>query len=201
MMTITLLDYGTGNLHSLAKALAHDGTRVRTCDDAGTAVRDTDLLVLPGVGAFSTAAARLAGDGRLAVRAAVRDGLPVLGICLGMQLLFDGSEEGAGEGLGIIPGRVTALRARRLPQIGWNILQDPSEPALGTLRYVYYANSFACRPDDPACVRAWSTHEEDRFPAIVRSGSVLGVQFHPEKSSLEGIRFLRTVVSATGVNA
>lgn len=189
-MRITLFDYGAGNLHSLAKALAGAGRELRIDPDPSGAL-DTDVLVLPGVGAFGPAAARLA-PGRDAMRQAILGGLPTLGICLGMQLLFDGSDEGAGAGLGIVPGRVTRLHAAQLPQIGWNTLDEATDPAFAASGFgtAYYANSFACRPGDPTLVTAWSTHEQDRFAAAVRLGDCLGVQFHPEKSSRPGLRFL-----------
>ena len=112
-MRVTLFDYGAGNLHSLAKALYAPGVELRVEEDPLRAL-DTGLLVLPGVGAFGAAAARLA-PGREAMRDAVAHGLPCLGICLGMQLLFEASEEGEGRGLGLFPGRVTRLRAPRAP--------------------------------------------------------------------------------------
>ena len=111
-----------------------------------------------------------------------------------MQLLFDGSDEGSGEGLGIIPGRVTRLDAARVPQIGWNALEGVGDPLLreSALDVAYYANSYVCRPAPGAerQVVAWSEHEGDRFPASVRAGAVVGVQFHPEKSSLPGVRYV-----------
>ena len=156
---------------------------------------DTDVLVLPGVGAFAHAAARMA-PGLDAMRHAITGGLPTLGICLGMQLLFDESEEGAGEGLGVIPGRVTRLRATRVPQIGWNQLDGASDSLFrnAALDVAYYANGFVCRPREEECVIAWSTHERDRFPAAVRRERTVGVQFHPEKSSAEGVAFVRGFV-------
>ena len=197
-MRITLFDYGAGNLHSLAKALAAPGVEVRIEEDPVRAV-ETDALVLPGVGAFAAAAARLA-PARDAVREAVRNGLPTLGICLGMQLFLDGSEEGPGEGLGLVPGTVRRLRARRVPQIGWNEVEreGTGEPLLDAapVGVAYYANSFVCEPLDPSRVTAWSTHEDDRFAAAVRAGSAVGVQFHPEKSSDAGVRFVRAFVAS-----
>ena len=195
-MIITLFDYGAGNLHSLAKALEVPGATVRIEPDPRLAIR-TDLLVLPGVGAFQAAAARLA-PGLGEVRAALRDGLPCVGICLGMQLLFDESDEGAGAGLGVVPGRVERLRAQRVPQIGWNALDEARDPLFerAPLPIAYYANSCVCRPADERSVIAWSTHEGDRFAAAVRAGNTVGVQFHPEKSSAAGVRFLRTIVQS-----
>lgn len=191
MMRVTIFDYGAGNLHSLAKTLTGDAREVRVVTDAAAAVRDTDALILPGVGAFAPAAAALAA-GRDTMRAAVRGGLPTLGICLGMQLLFDASDEGPGEGLGVIGGRVSRLNASRLPQMGWNQLSECSDALLTSseLSVAYYANSFVCRPVDARVVTAWSTHDSDRFPAAVRVGACVGVQFHPEKSSAPGVRFV-----------
>ena len=189
-MRVTIFDYGAGNLHSLAKAIERGGVDVRIETDPTAAV-DTDALVLPGVGAFGSAAERLA-SGRGAMRDAVASGLPTLGICLGMQLLFDASDEGEGAGLGLISGRVARLRAQRVPQIGWNTIDGARDPLFDAapLPIAYYANSFVCRPEDPSTVIAWSEHEGDRFPAAVRAGSAVGVQFHPEKSSTAGVRLL-----------
>lgn len=191
---VTLFDYGAGNLHSLIKAIETGGASVRVETDPAAAVRDTDALVLPGVGAFAPAAERLA-SGRDAMRAALLGGLPALGICLGMQLLFDASDEGPGDGLGIVPGRVTRLRAARVPQIGWNRLDDVRDPLLraASLDVAYYANSYVGRPtsEGEAFVTAWSEHEGDRFPAAVRRQHVIGTQFHPEKSSAPGVAFVR----------
>lgn len=191
-MKVTIFDYGAGNLHSLAKAVAAASDVIIETDPVRAI--DTDVLVLPGVGAFGAAAERLT-PGRDPMRAALEAGLPCLGICLGMQLLFERSDEapGAAPGLGLIPGEVTRLAAHRVPQIGWNSVDEARDPVLdlAPLDHVYYANSYVCRPRFPdAVVRAWSTHESDRFPAVVRAARTVGVQFHPEKSSLPGLRFL-----------
>ena len=193
-MNVTVFDYGAGNLHSLVKALEGSDVTVRIeTDPMRAAGRDTDVLVLPGVGAFGAAAERLA-PGRDAMRAAIVGGLPTIGICLGMQLLFDASDEGSGQGLGVMAGRVTALRAARVPQIGWNdVVPEPDERlfAAAPLPMAYYANGYVCRPASADVVTAWSEHEGDRFPAAVRAGRAVGVQFHPEKSSAPGVAFLR----------
>ncbi len=192
-MILSVFDYGAGNLHSLIKTLERPGVTVRVDTDPSAAV-SADALVLPGVGAFPAATSSLGDTGRVAMQAAIRNGLPTLGICLGMQVLFDESDEGGGLGLGIVTGRVEKLHAERVPQIGWNSLEigaardsllDASE-----LRIAYFANSFVCRATDPSAVVAWSTHEADRFPAMVRVGNCTGVQFHPEKSSTAGVSFV-----------
>jgi glutamine amidotransferase len=191
---VTVFDYGAGNLHSLVKAIETGGASVRVETDPVAAVQDTHALVLPGVGAFAPAAARLA-PGRDAMRAALLGGLPALGICLGMQLLFDASDEGPGDGLGIVPGRVGKLAAARIPQIGWNRLDAVRDPLLqaASLDVAYYANSYVGRPTAEGLpfVTAWSEHEGDRFPAAVRRANVVGTQFHPEKSSANGVAFVR----------
>ena len=189
-MRVSVFDYGAGNLHSLAKAIEGAGAEVRLESDPKAAIR-TDVLILPGVGAFGAAAQRLA-SGRQAMREALEGGLPCLGICLGMQLLFEESEEGVGDGLGLIAGCVTRIDARRVPHIGWNTVDEPSDPlfTMAPLPFAYFANGYVCRPASDAGVIAWATHERDRFPAAVRRGNTVGVQFHPEKSSGAGIRFV-----------
>ncbi len=189
-MKIILFDYQAGNIHSLAKALSLGGGEVQIELDARRCA-DGDALVLPGVGAFAHAAERLA-PGREIVRRAIERGMPCLGICLGMQLFYELSEEGAGRGLGLLPGRVRKLRSGRIPQIGWNALELTDDPLFSAapVEVAYYANSYVC-PDPDSGVVAWSEHGGDRFPAVVRSGSALGVQFHPEKSSAPGVQLIR----------
>ena len=203
LLRIAVFDYGAGNLHSLVKALALPETIVRVEPDPALAADRslTDLLVLPGVGAFAAAAARI-GDARASMQRALDDGLCCLGICLGMQLLFDASEEGEGDGagLGVVQGRVRRLRAARVPQIGWNTVHADAqrEPAFAAsqLSVAYYANSYVGEPASDLVVSAWSEHDGDRFPAAVRAGprgNVVGVQFHPEKSSAAGVAFVRGI--------
>ncbi len=196
-MRVVIFDYGAGNLHSLVKAIAVSGIEPVIETDP-VAAAGAEVLILPGVGAFEPAAARLA-KGRDAIRRALLDGMPCLGICLGHQLLFDGSEEGGGQGLGLLAGQVTRIRADRLPQIGWNEIEDVEDPVLAQsgLKMAYYANSFVGRPDQPATVVAWSRYENDRFPAAVRVGRTLGVQFHPEKSSTPGVSMIQSFLEAS----
>jgi imidazole glycerol-phosphate synthase subunit HisH len=195
-MKIAIFDYGAGNLHSLAKALARSGHEIVVDTDPRRAI-EADMLVLPGVGAFGAAAGKLA-PARDEVRRALADGLPAIGVCLGMQLLFDESEEGVGAGIGLIPGRVTKLRAPRVPHIGWNSMEAvaSAEPALARtpLDTAYFAHSYVCRPMNPDVVTAWTSEGGDRFPAAVRVGRTVGVQFHPEKSSAAGVELLEALV-------
>jgi imidazole glycerol-phosphate synthase subunit HisH len=186
-MRIAVFDYGAGNLHSLTKALAGPGVDVAIEADP-FALLLADAIVLPGVGAFGAAAARLA-PARQAVAAALAAGRPCIGICLGMQLLFDTSDESPGaQGLGVIAGRVTRLRAARVPHMGWNTVTC-------SLNVAYFAHSYVCRPEDESVVTAWTVENGDRFPSAVRWRNVVGVQFHPEKSSAPGVRFLREILS------
>lgn len=189
-MNVSILDYGAGNLHSLAKGLSRAGADVTIETDIDR-VLSRDAMILPGVGAFSLAAEFLSPQ-RERIRSALLGGFPCLGICLGMQLLFENSEEGEGAGIGFFNGRVRRLRSQRVPQIGWNDLEDTTGElfAASSLQTAYFANSFVCEPGDAETVRAWATHEGDRFVASVASQSVVGVQFHPEKSSDRGIGFI-----------
>ncbi|MFQ5742862.1 MAG: imidazole glycerol phosphate synthase subunit HisH [Acidobacteriota bacterium] len=190
-MIVSLYDYGTGNLHSLTKGLEAGGGRVQIDANPAAALR-ADALVLPGVGAFGAAAARLAPAATL-LRQALIDGLPCLGICLGMQLLFEASDEGPGRGLGVFQGRVRRLRADRLPQMGWNSLETRPDPLFCSTHepLVYYANTFVAEPAAPEQVIAWTTYGQDRFAAAVRRCRTWGVQFHPEKSGTAGLQLLR----------
>ena len=194
-MKVALFDYGVGNLHSLGKALEDGGAEVIVTSNWGEAL-EQDALVLPGVGAFSAAVEALPAD-RGPLHDAIEAGLPTLGICLGMQLLFDSSEEGMGEGIGVIPGRVRRIRATVVPQMGWNAVEASEDPIFDQIDdlVAYYANSFVCEPADPAHAIGWSRYEGDRFTCVVRNGSVWGAQFHPEKSSAKGRRMIHNFIA------
>lgn len=194
MTPVSVFDYGAGNLHSLVKALEAGGAVV-TVEGDPLRLANAPAIILPGVGAFAPAAARLA-PGRDAVRRSALGGTPLLGICLGLQLLASGSDEGPGDGLALVAGRAERLAAARVPQIGWNALDDAADPLLAAsrLEVAYYANSYCVRAGVPAQVTAWSSHDGDRFPAVMRVGRTVGVQFHPEKSSREGLAFVRAWV-------
>lgn len=194
-MRVTLLDTGAGNLHSLGKAIARaldarggpSSVDVATDPDIALAA---DVIVFPGVGAFGHAAARLAAS-RERLRDALLGGKPAIGICLGMQILFDASDEGEGKGLGVIPGRVTRLRTERTPHMGWSPVASEHAWLRESLPdALYHAHSFACRADDDSHVLATSEVPGDRFAAIVARERTVGIQFHPEKSSSGGVALL-----------
>jgi len=191
---IAIADYGMGNRRSVEKALEHVGARPLITADHDE-IRAAEGVILPGVGAFPEAIRNLARSGLddvLRERAAA--GVPLLGICLGMQLLFERSDEHEGAaGLGLLGGDVTALRAPKLPHIGWNLvaLERPSAltEGLGEAAAFYHVHSFACRPSESADVVGRGEYGEP-FASIVERGNVLGVQFHPEKSSADGLALL-----------
>ncbi len=199
---IAIVDYGMGNRRSVEKALAHVGARPLLTSDHG-AIREADGVVVPGVGAFPRAMEHLRtlGLDEVVVERA-QAGVPLLGICLGMQLLFERSVEvDAAEGLGLLRGDVRPLAAGglRVPHIGWNVARFerasrlnaglPAETAF------YHVHSFAAHPADPDDVLATAEYGE-RFVAAVARENVFGVQFHPEKSSSAGLRLLASFSAA-----
>jgi imidazole glycerol-phosphate synthase subunit HisH len=191
MMRIGIFDYGAGNLHSLVKAIQGDARCISVDTDIRSAL-GADVLILPGVGAFGAAIAALDGHQEY-VRSALADGKPCLGVCLGMQMLFDESEESPGSagGIGLISGRVTRLTTRKVPHIGWNEIAWIDRGTLGT---AYFANAYVCEPEDVKPVIAWTTHQDARFASVVRTANTVGVQFHPEKSSAAGRTFINDVI-------
>jgi glutamine amidotransferase len=199
---IAVVDYGMGNRRSVEKALEHVGARVRVTSDHAE-IGSADGIVVPGVGAFPRAMRNLRAlglDDLLRERAAA--GVPLLGVCLGMQLLFDSSTEHEGAtGLGLLPGEVTSLRANghKLPHIGWNrVALRPGAKltaGLGEAVAYYHVHSFACRPENDGDTVGKSEYGET-FASIVERDNVAGVQFHPEKSSHDGLALLRNWVTA-----
>jgi len=204
---LAVVDYGMGNRRSVEKALEHAGAHAVVTDDPDR-LRRADGLVLCGVGAFAAGAARLAESGLdELVRSRVDDGVPLLGICLGMQLLFERSEErGGGEGLGLLAGPVRRLEPEpgmKLPHIGWNLVRwtdaRAERPALrGDLperTAFYHVHSYVAHPEDPADAVAHGDYGGP-FVTAVQRGRVLGAQFHPEKSSTDGLRVLRSFAAS-----
>lgn len=197
MKKIAIIDYGMGNLHSAAKAFEKIGAAVTVTRDPDL-VRRADQVVLPGVGAFGDCMNNLTERGLAPViHEVIAAGKPFLGICVGLQLLFDGSEEDPGvPGLGIFKGMVRKIVAPglKIPHMGWNGLEFRSRTPLFTglpdPAFVYFVHSFHAVPDDPGVVTA-VTDYGGPVTAAVGSGLVQAVQFHPEKSSAVGLKILQ----------
>ncbi|MGH2700024.1 MAG: imidazole glycerol phosphate synthase subunit HisH [Actinomycetota bacterium] len=179
---VAVLDYGTGNLRSVAKALEAAGASAVVTSDNDQVLR-SDALCVPGQGIFGRCMANLATAGQdELVRGWIGAGRPYLGICLGLQILFDSSEEQTSEGLSVLPGEVRRLRGEvRVPHMGWSEVNGA---------YYYFDHSYAVSPADDSIVTGWCDHGW-RFAASVRRGPLTAVQFHPEKSGSEGIAMLR----------
>jgi glutamine amidotransferase len=201
---IALIDYGIGNLRSVQKALEHVGAEVRLTEDARVIVA-ADKVVLPGVGAFGDGMKGLRERGLVeVVRKVAMRGTPLLGICVGMQVLFEvGEEMGEHEGLGILPGRVKQFQISdfgsqnlKIPQTGWNQIEPQKDSPLfaGLPRgsYAYFNHGYYCaaRPEDTLAI----TDYGGAYPSVVGRGRVYGIQFHPEKSQRVGLLLLKNFV-------
>ena len=199
---IAIVDYGMGNLRSAQKGFEKAGLDAEITDDAAR-IEAADAVVLPGVGAFGDCYEGLSGRGLVEpVRAAAASGRPFLGICVGLQLLFEGSEEGPyDKGLGIFPGRVVRFPAYaetglKVPHMGWNQVRAvdgrpcPLLAGLDHEPYAYFVHSYYAQPADESLVLG-SCEYGVRFPAIIGKENVFAVQFHPEKSQTDGIAILR----------
>lgn len=203
LRTIGVLDYGSGNLHSVCRALAAAGAEVRLERDI-TRLTDLDGLVVPGVGAFDACMQQLSAvGGDELVRTHVAAGRPLLAICVGHQVLFSSGIEHGVEtaGVGIFPGQITRVDADRLPHMGWNTLEFSGAPGVFsglTEQRFYFVHSYAAHAVDEAGLPslpadaevAWVTHEHDRFVAAVQWQGVVSTQFHPEKSGAPGAHLL-----------
>lgn len=207
-VTIAVVDHGAGNLVSIEQALTIAGATVRLARDA-SALAGADALVVPGVGAAGPAMARLRRRGLAGpIRAWIDEGRPYLGICLGLQLLFDGSDEDGAETLGVIPGRAEILRdAPTLPHIGWNQVErrrdHPLFDGIADGADAYFVHSYAGVPS-PAARAAVTLAETDhgrRFVSAIASGPLLGVQFHPERSGRDGLRLLANFIAIARAGA
>lgn len=197
-MTVAIVDYGMGNLHSVSKAVERLGYECLVTGDAGE-ILAADSVILPGVGAFGDAMEQLRSTGLdLVVKEAAANGQPVLGICLGMQLLFSsGEEHGAHEGLALLPGSVVRFAPRdgyKVPHMGWNKLSflQPQSPLLEDLEegHVYFVHSYHALVETESDLLAVTDYG---FPvtAVVGRDNVFGMQFHPEKSGELGVKLLR----------
>ncbi len=207
---IVVIDYGMGNLRSVSKALESLGASVRVSSDPAEVSR-ADKVILPGVGAFPSAMRELSARGLVeSVRQAIAKGTPYLGICLGLQLLFEESEEGKGaSGLGVLRGRVrrfdTNGHGLKVPHMGWNQITRRQE-AVGSRQngcpvlqgipdgsFVYFVHSYYVEPTDPS-VTALETDYGGRFASMVWRGNLYATQFHPEKSQAIGLKLLENFI-------
>lgn len=187
MTEVAILDHGMGNLRSVSKALEKAGATTVVTDDVAR-IENCDALCVPGQGIFGRCMSSLS-ESRLdgPVREWIASGRPYLGICLGMQILFEWSEEDSCDGLGVLKGRVERLRGEvPVPHIGWNEVNS---------EHFYFDHSYAVHPSDPAIVDGWCEHGE-RFAASIASDALKGVQFHPEKSSNAGLQLLHDWLDA-----
>ncbi|NKB17031.1 MAG: imidazole glycerol phosphate synthase subunit HisH [Pseudanabaena sp. CRU_2_10] len=202
MTVIAVIDYDMGNLHSACKGLEFAGATTVITDDPQQ-IEIADAIVLPGVGAFDPAMQHIR-DRRLEkpIKQAIASGKPFLGICLGMQILFDGSEEGTETGLGIISGIVKRFQPEpgiAIPHMGWNQLElsQPHCPLWSELSdspWMYFVHSYYAAPDNPKVIAATTTHGSQRATVAIAQDNLMAVQFHPEKSADDGLQILTNFV-------
>ncbi|MBD2577571.1 imidazole glycerol phosphate synthase subunit HisH [Oscillatoria sp. FACHB-1406] len=203
MAVIAVIDYDMGNLHSACKGLEKAGATPKVVDSARE-IAIADAVVLPGVGAFDPAVQHLRSRDLVSpIQDAIASGKPFLGICLGLQILFEGSEEGTEPGLGIIPGVVRRFRSEpdlTIPHMGWNQLHF-TQPHLslwqnlGESPFVYFVHSYYVDPVDTSVRAATVTHGTQEVTAAIARDNITAVQFHPEKSSTAGLQMLANFVS------
>jgi glutamine amidotransferase len=196
---IAIIDYGAGNLRSIARAIEAAGESTIVTSDPEQ-IYAADGVIFPGVGAAGHAMRKLAEAGMIApINEVVERGTPFLGVCLGMQLLFDQQEENNTRGLGLLRGRVRSIHnAEKVPHMGWSqsVIRKPL-PGLepGTARYFYFVHSYVVQPDDPDDIAAVTAYGET-FPSIVAHDNIWGTQFHPEKSGEHGLELVKSWVDS-----
>jgi imidazole glycerol-phosphate synthase subunit HisH len=203
MPVIAVIDYDMGNLHSACKGLEKAGATTKVTDSPAD-IEQADALVLPGVGAFDPAVQHLRSRQlEQPIKQAIASGKLFLGICLGLQILFEGSEEGTEPGLGIFAGMVRRFRPEpglTIPHMGWNHLEltQPAAPLWQNLpnnSQVYFVHSYYVDPVDPQLRAATVTHGSQTVTAAIAQGNLMAVQFHPEKSSTTGLQILSNFVA------
>jgi len=188
-MRMTVMDYGVGNLHSISKGLEKCGAKIDVTSKVNELL-DAQCIVFPGVGAFGAAMDELRPVLPM-LKQRIMEGTPTLGICLGMQVLFERSDESPGGGVGAFRGEVRKLKATRVPQMGWNDVAWEDDHLFDKVprgSQFYFANSYICRPRESVTIA--ETEYGERFPSAIRRGALCGVQFHPEKSGKPGLRLL-----------
>ena len=193
-MKMLMADYNVGNLHSLKKALELAGADVEIITDMSR-MADAECMVFPGVGAFDCTVENLLPY-REDIRKRLEAGVPCLGICIGAQIQLEGSDEGRSPGLGLFKGRVRLLRSKTVPHMGWNTVET-DDPLLEGIedRHFYFAHSYYCDPENKAMVKGTTEYEGFAFSTLMRKANAVATQFHPEKSSDSGLRFLKNFVA------
>jgi len=191
-LNISITDYGVGNLYSIRRSLENCGANVTIVEDMSD-LKDAECIVFPGVGAFDKTMEKLLPY-RDEIRAKTIDGTPVLGICIGMQILFEGSDEGSSPGLGLFKGRVKKLSAKTIPHMGWNqvVSKDPLLAGTSDSNY-YFVHSYYGEPDEDITLGT-TEYEGIIFPSFFRKYNTYGTQFHPEKSSATGRKVLENFI-------
>ncbi|MCQ2078958.1 MAG: imidazole glycerol phosphate synthase subunit HisH [archaeon] len=193
-MKMLMADYNVGNLHSIKKALELAGAEIEVVTDMSRMV-DAKCMVFPGVGAFDCTIESLLPY-KEAIRARLEAGVPCLGVCIGTHILFPGSDEGNSPGISFFDGRVRGLRSRTVPHMGWNSVET-EDPLLDDIedKHFYFAHSYFCDPETRDTVKGTTTYEGFQFATLMRRQNVVATQFHPEKSSESGLRFLKNFVT------
>jgi len=203
MARIAVVDYDMGNLHSACKGLVNAGAHAQITDVAAE-IEAADAVVLPGVGAFDPAIQHLRSRDLIQpLRDAIASGKPFLGICLGLQVLFEASDEGREPGLGIVPGEIRRFRDEpgiTIPHMGWNQLHlsQPNLPLWQSITsgdWAYFVHSYYAAPDDETITAATITHGSQTVTAAIARDNLMAVQFHPEKSAAKGLQLLANFVS------
>ena len=192
-LNIHITDYGVGNLYSIRRSLENCGANVKVIGDMKE-LRDAECIVFPGVGAFDKTMEKLLPY-REEICSRLEDGIPALGICIGMQILFEGSDEGKSPGLGLFKGRVEKLGAEVIPHMGWNqvVSDDPLIKGIEDNNY-YFVHSFYGNPKEDGITLGTTEYEGTSFPSFFRKKNTYGTQFHPEKSSASGRKFLQNFI-------
>jgi imidazole glycerol-phosphate synthase subunit HisH len=208
MLKVAVVDYDMGNLHSVCKGLQHVGADPHVTDSV-TELLAADAVILPGVGAFDPAMQHL-HDRKLVepLQKMAISGQPFLGVCLGLQLLFESSEEGQEAGLGVVPGQVKRFKSEpelTIPHMGWNQLaitqpDCPLWPGLKQTDWVYFVHSFYVEPNNPQITAATVTHGHQQVTAAIALEQLMAVQFHPEKSSTVGLAILANFLQTVAVS-
>jgi len=193
-LNISITDYGVGNLYSIRRSLESCGANVKVLGDM-KGLRDAECIVFPGVGAFDATMKKLLPM-REEICDMLKSGTPALGICIGMQILYEGSDEGTSPGLGLYKGRVEKLPCKMIPHMGWNQVrsEDPLLEGIPDDNF-YFVHSYYGNPKEDGITLGTTEYEDVEFPSFFRKYNTYGTQFHPEKSSSSGRKVLQNFIS------